>query len=131
MNRLVREIEQCMSGVAEAEAGEVTARFLFPAGFIGFQGHLPESPVLPAVCEIQAALVLLQAWSRRRVRLSEVVSAKFLAAITSDEELEVHCSVTMEEEDRSMVKAAVVRNAESVARFKLRVSFENGRRECS
>jgi len=120
-----------MSGVAEAGAGELTARFRFPAGFIGFQGHFPESPVLPAVCEIQAALALLQAWSGKRVRLSEVVSAKFLAATTCDEEIEVRCSVTLEEESRGTVKAAVERSSESVARFKLRVSFENGRRGCA
>ena len=66
MSRLVREIEQCMSGLTEAEGDEVTARFLFPAAFIGFQGHFPERPVLPAVCKIQAAIAVLEAWSERR-----------------------------------------------------------------
>jgi hypothetical protein len=60
--------------------------------------------------------------------LSEIVSAKFLAPVTCGEEVVVRCSVAMEAGDRGMVKAAMARNAESVARFKLRVTFENGRR---
>jgi 3-hydroxyacyl-[acyl-carrier-protein] dehydratase len=127
MSRLVREIEQCMSGLTEVAGDEVTARFLFPTGFIGFQGHFPGNPVLPAVCKVQAAIAVLEAWSRRKVRLGEIVSAKFLAPVTSDEEIVVRCSVTMEEDGRGMVKAAVARNAESVAKFKLRVTLENGR----
>ena len=131
MSRLVREIEQCMRGLTEAEGGEVTARFLFPAGFIGFQGHFPERPVLPATCKIQAAIAVLEAWCGSEVGLQEIVSAKFLAPVTSDEALLVGCLVSREEGNRGVVKARVVRNGQSVARFKLRVSFENGRRGCS
>jgi len=128
MSRLVREIEQCMSGLSGAGGEEVTARFVFPAGFIGFQGHFPAKPVLPAVCKIQAAIVVLEAWSGRRVGLSEIVSAKFLSPVTCGEELVVRCSVTMEDGDQGTVKTAVVRDSQSVAKFKLRVAFGNERR---
>ena len=128
MSRLVREIEECMSGLTEVEGAEPTAHFLFPASFIGFQGHFPEQPVLPAACKIQAALAVLEAWSEGEVRLEEIVSAKFQAPVTSGEEVVVGCRVAMEGGNRGVVKATVVRKGESVARFKLRVTFENQER---
>lgn len=128
MSRLVREIEQSMSGLSEVEGDEVTARFRFREEFIGFQGHFPDRPVLPAVCKIQAAIAVLEAWSKREVRLGEIVSAKFLSPVTCGEEIVVRCSLTMEDDGCGVVRAAVARDAESVAKFKLRVTFENGRR---
>jgi 3-hydroxyacyl-[acyl-carrier-protein] dehydratase len=131
MSRLVREIEQCMSRLTEAEGGELTARFRFPAAFIGFQGHFPERPVLPAACKIQGAIAVLEAWSKGEVRLDEIVSAKFLAPVTCGEEVVVRCLVAMEEGNRGVVKATVARNGESIAKFKLRVKFEDEERGCS
>jgi 3-hydroxyacyl-[acyl-carrier-protein] dehydratase len=131
MSRLAREIEECMSGLTEAEGDELTARFLFPAAFIGFQGHFPERPVLPATCKIQAAIAVLEAWSESEVRLEEIVSAKFLAPVTSGEELVVGCVVAREEGNRGVVKARVVRSGQSVAKFRLRVTFQDEERGCS
>jgi 3-hydroxyacyl-[acyl-carrier-protein] dehydratase len=124
VSRLVREIAQCMSGLTEAEGDELSARFLFPAAFVGFQGHFPDRPVLPAVCKIQAAIAVVAAWSKCEVRLDEIVSAKFFALVTCGEEMVVRCMVTMEAGNRGVVKAAVARNGEGVAKFRLRVTFE-------
>ncbi len=131
MSRLVREIEQCMSGLSEAAGDEVTARFLFPPSFIGFQGHFPGRPILPAVCKVQAALAMLEASCEREVRLREIVSAKFFSPVTCGEEVLVRCAVAKQEEGWAVVKATVARSGESVAKLKLRVTFEDGRRGCS
>jgi 3-hydroxyacyl-[acyl-carrier-protein] dehydratase len=113
-----------MSGPQEAAGNEVTARFLFPPDFVGFRGHFPDRPLLPAVCKIQAAMVMLSAWSDARVELREIVSAKFLKPVTAGEELLVRCRVTMAEDGRGTVTASAAREGEDVARFKLRVTFE-------
>lgn len=125
MSQLAQQIQQCMSELTEAGGDELTARFLFPAEFIGFQGHFPGRPILPAVCKIQAAVVMLEAWKRGSVRLNEVVLAKFAAPVGCDEELLVRCLVTMEDDERAVVKTSVAKGGERVARFKLRVSFGN------
>ena len=114
-----------MSGLTEVEGDELTARFLFPATFIGFEGHFPDRPVLPAACEIQAAIAVLEAWSRGEVRLGEIVSAKFFTPVTCGEEVVLRCLLKMEESNQGVVKATVARNGESVAKFKLRVTFED------
>jgi 3-hydroxyacyl-[acyl-carrier-protein] dehydratase len=128
MSELVRQIERCMSKLTEVDECEVMASFVFPAEFVGFQGHFPERPVLPAVCKIQAAVAMLEAWKRGKVRLNEIILAKFSAPVGCDEEVALRCSVTMEDVHRALVKATVARDGESIAKFRLRVTFEAGER---
>jgi 3-hydroxyacyl-[acyl-carrier-protein] dehydratase len=125
MSGLAQEVRQCMSSLTEAGGDELTARFLFPARFIGFQGHFPNRPILPAVCKIQAAIAMLEAWKRDRVRLNEISLAKFSAPVGCDEEVQLRCRVEMEDGHRATVRATVAKGSAKVARFKLRVSFEH------
>jgi 3-hydroxyacyl-[acyl-carrier-protein] dehydratase len=112
-----------MSDLGQAGDGTLKARFTFPAEFLGFQGHFPGEPVLPAVCEIQAALVMLEAWEERRAGLREIVQAKFSAPVTCDEQLVYACAVTREDLHGAVVKTAVAKDGRAVARFRLRVVF--------
>ena len=125
MNRLMQEIKQCMSDLAETKKGEVTARFLFPADFIGFQGHFPGKPVLPGVCKIQAVIVMLQALEKKDIRLKEVVSAKFLSPVSHGEELVFNYRKQMKSNNEALVKASVTSGDKKVAELQLRVSFKN------
>lgn len=126
VSEVARQTLRCMSDLSEMGAGELRARFLFPAEFVGFQGHFPGRPVLPAVCEIQAALAMLETWKGRRARLREIVQAKFSAPVSCDEEVVCSCSVTFESADGALVKVGVAKDGGSVARFRLRVAFEAG-----
>ena len=125
MNRLMQEIKQCMADLAETKKGEVTARFLFPAEFIGFQGHFPDKPVLPGVCKIQAVIVMLQALEKKDIRLKEVVSAKFLSPVSHGEELVFNYRKQMKSNNEALVKASVTSGDKKVAELQLRVSFKN------
>ena len=125
MNRLMKEIKQCMSDLAETKKGEVTGRFLFPADFIGFQGHFPGKPILPGVCKIQAVMVMLQAWEKRDIRLKEIVSAKFLSPVSSEEEIVFNYKKQMQNKSEALVKASVISKNKKVASMQLRVSFKN------
>jgi 3-hydroxyacyl-[acyl-carrier-protein] dehydratase len=113
-----------MSDLADAGGGGLTARFLFPPEFIGFRGHFPARPVLPAVCKIQAAVAMLEASKGRSVRLDEIVLAKFAAPITCDEEVEFLCTTVMEGTNSAVLKATVSKDGEKVSRFMLRVTLE-------
>jgi len=123
---LSRQIRECMSELREAEKGTLTARFVFPAEFLGFQGHFPGKPVLPAVCEIQGAVAMLEAWKKTGVVLREIILAKFSAPVTCDEEVVYACSMGMEDRDGAVVKATLSKDGRRIARFKLRVAFEDG-----
>ena len=125
MNRLMQEIKQCMSDLAETKKGELTARFLFPAEFIGFQGHFPDKPVLPGVCNIQAVIVMLQAWEKRNIRLKEIVSAKFLSPVSHGEELVFNYKKQTKSNGEALIKALVISKDKKVAELQLRVSFKD------
>jgi 3-hydroxyacyl-[acyl-carrier-protein] dehydratase len=105
------------------------ACFVFPAGFTGFRGHFPERPVLPAVCNIQAVVAMLEGWSEKTVRLNEIVLAKFSAAATCGEELAFWCSLIIGDDQKAVVKATVGRNGERIAKFTLKVTLEGEAQE--
>jgi 3-hydroxymyristoyl/3-hydroxydecanoyl-(acyl carrier protein) dehydratase len=81
-------------------------------------------PVLPAVCEIQAALAMLEERTGRKVGLREIVVAKFTSPVTCGERLVYSCSVAGEDGGRTLMKANVTREGEQVAEFRLRIAFE-------
>jgi 3-hydroxymyristoyl/3-hydroxydecanoyl-(acyl carrier protein) dehydratase len=115
-----------MCDLTESGKDQLTARFRFPEEFVGFQGHFAGRPVLPAVCNIQAAVAMLEAWKGRSARLSEIIVAKFSSPVTSDEEVLFSCSMKMEDDDRAVVNTTVSKEGDSIARFKLSVMFERG-----
>ncbi|MCK4389438.1 MAG: hypothetical protein KAV83_04270 [Desulfobacterales bacterium] len=124
MNVLVQEIKQCMSHLTETDEGKVTARFVFPEDFIGFQGHFPGRPVLPGVCKIQAVVVILETWLKKRVRLKEIILAKFFSPVSCGEELFFECLEQMESGKEAIVKALITSKGKKIAKLQLRVSLE-------
>jgi 3-hydroxyacyl-[acyl-carrier-protein] dehydratase len=119
-----------MSHLEQSDDGRLTARFRFPTEFLGFQGHFPGEPVLPAVCEIQGAVAMLEVWEERPVWLREIVMAKFSRPVTCGEELTYACSVTAEDRHGAVIKATVEKDGRSVARFRLRVVFDGEAEGC-
>ena len=75
----------------EALAGTGTEtgarRYRFGPGFIGFSGHFPGNPILPAIVQICAVVSLAESESGKSLRLAAVRSAKFLAPIRPDEDV--------------------------------------------
>lgn len=61
-------------------------RFLFPPDFIGFQGHFPNNPVLPAIAQICMARLL---WSRviAPVAALDIKTAKFREPLRPNQEI--------------------------------------------
>ncbi|MDM8526314.1 hypothetical protein QUF80_23290 [Desulfococcaceae bacterium HSG8] len=122
MSRMTNEIRQYMSDLTETAGGNLTARFLFPSDFIGFQGHFPGNPVLPGICKIQAVLVILQErYKKTTIRLKEIVQAKFLSPVSCGEELAFECRETKRSDREMFVKALISSNDKKIAELKLRL----------
>ena len=111
--------------LSEIAEGIVTARFLFSDGFIGFQGHFPGRPVLPGVCKIQAVMVIMQTWYKRKIKLKEIISAKFFSTVTCREELVFECREHAENNNEFIVKALVTSGCKKIAEIKLKMGFED------
>jgi len=128
VNPLLRDLSRYMVGVERVD-DRVVARFRLPAEFVGFQGHFPGRPVLPAVCEIMAVVAVWQAWTGRAVTVDEVVSAKFPASVFPDQTFAVECVELVDGRDGENLKAAIECDGKRVAQVVLRVVV-GGRVEC-
>ena len=76
-----------METVAGIGAETGARRYRFGPGFIGFSGHFPGNPILPAIVQIRAAVSLAEEEGGKTLRLAAVRSAKFLAPIRPDEDV--------------------------------------------
>ena len=124
MSRLTDQILECMSDYRAGADGKFSARFKFPAGFIGFDGHFPGQPVLPGICKIQAVLVLLEQLNGGKQVLMEVLQAKYFAPVTCEQELFFECVKQDSDSAEVIVKALVTSEGGKVAQLSLKVAGE-------
>ena len=124
MNIIMQEIKQYLSDITEKDSNNVSARFLFPEEFIGFQGHFSEKPVLPGFCKIQAVLIILQEWRKKNVRLKEIVLAKFFSPVSCGEELIFECTETKGNNEESEIHVYISSKGKKIAILDLKVTFK-------
>ena len=92
MNALRKGVDASTMEVLTGTGTETGARrYRFDPGFIGFSGHFPGNPVLPAIVQIRAVVSLAEAEGGKTLRLAAVRSAKFLAPIRPDEDVWIRC----------------------------------------
>lgn len=116
-----------MAGLGSGDEGVLTAYFIFPEDFLGFQGHFPEEKVLPGVCQIQCVTTMIEKYTGKSVLLKEIVSVKFLAPVFPSEEIICVCRGIKDANSAFVVKASVSRNGKAVAEMKLKGSFDQGK----
>jgi 3-hydroxyacyl-[acyl-carrier-protein] dehydratase len=92
MSRLRREISEAALGVIEIIAPDkAIRRYCFPSHFIGFSGHFPGYPVLPAFVQVLSTLMVMEDWKCRPLRLFTIERAKFHIEVKPDQEMTVEC----------------------------------------
>jgi 3-hydroxyacyl-[acyl-carrier-protein] dehydratase len=81
------EIEQSARFASESASLE----FVFAPDFLGFGGHFPGAPVLPAAVQLMLGRHVLERWRGQACRLVGLSQAKFLKRIGPDERVLVAC----------------------------------------
>jgi 3-hydroxyacyl-[acyl-carrier-protein] dehydratase len=109
-----------MIGFERAETG-IVSRFVFPETFVGFQGHFPDKKVLPGVCQVQCALSTAERANQKKLRLKEIVLAKYFAPVGPGEEILCTCSDIADTPEFTF-KAAISKGTIKVSELKLRVA---------
>ena len=90
MGKLRRAILSSAVGAMEVEGdGTATRRYLFPSDFIGFSGHFPGYPILPAFVQILMALTLVEELIGGPLELAAIEKAKFLLELRPNQEIVV------------------------------------------
>jgi 3-hydroxyacyl-[acyl-carrier-protein] dehydratase len=73
--------------VTEKEGGamRLSAECLFPRRFIGFKGHFPDNPVLPAIVQLATVRAIAEQGLHRPLALQKYSRTKFRAMIRPDQ----------------------------------------------
>jgi 3-hydroxyacyl-[acyl-carrier-protein] dehydratase len=92
MNSLKRAIIESEVGKAVVSApGVITRRYLFPPDFIGFVGHFPGYPILPAMVQLLMALTCAEELEGCTLEVDTINKAKFLMEIRPSHEILLNC----------------------------------------
>ena len=112
----------CMSGFKISADGKICAKFIFPADFIGFQGHFPDKPILPGICKILAVKAMLQRYYNRKLYIRQIVTAKFFAPVACGDELLIECRKKDENADGiCIVNALVTCRGDKISKIELKI----------
>ena len=90
MDKLKTAIFLSATGPArETEEGTFVKSYSFAPDFIGFAGHFPGYPVLPAFMQVLTALTMAEEVRGRSIKLTSLIKAKFRTEIHPGWEIEV------------------------------------------
>ena len=105
MNKLIGAIKNYELETAENyEPPKIVGTFSFDRDFIGFSGHFPGYPILPAVLQLLLAQLLIEKQKGCRVKVTGIAKAKFLSEIRPDDRITVQCDdASTDEIQRSKV----------------------------
>lgn len=123
MSKLRQEIKSSMQAIEQVSDLKTCARFCFGKEFTGFKGHFPNNPILPGVCKIQAALLVLEERKHKNVRLIEVILAKFFAPVTFNQELVFNLEEHPKNNSELTVTVKVSCENKKIAEMQLRVNI--------
>jgi len=92
MSRMKKEIlAASLTDVCQKEPGKFCKTYLFPLEFVGFSGHFPGNPVLPAVVQIMMAQTTIEEYEQQSLELRTVSKAKFQVPLLPNQEIEICC----------------------------------------
>lgn len=122
MNALWRGIRASAAGdIARTGPETVERRYRFAPGFIGFSGHFPGNPILPAIVQVCAVVSLAVEEGGKALRLAAVRSAKFLSPIRPDEEVSIRYCRRVDSGD-DLCDATLSVAGKTVAAFQLELA---------
>lgn len=92
MSRIRQEIvSSAIDAMKETAPDTVKKRYRFGPEFIGFSGHFPGYPILPAFVQILTAQTLAEEQKGHPLKLAGLENAKFHIQLRPDQDIDVEC----------------------------------------
>ena len=100
--------------------GSYSAAITFDTAFTGFDGHFPDNPIVPAVCQLSAVEVLAHlALGREELKLATISLMKFRAPLVPNDTATFIFHI-LQEENTITIKADVsTPKQKNASKFKL------------
>ena len=90
------EMKQLLQ-ITKDEEGSLEFSITFPSSFSVFQGHFPGNLILPGVVQILLVQTSLEKKLNLRLRLQEIINAKYKAPVLPGEEIRGNLHFTVQE----------------------------------
>ncbi len=94
MTNLPQALPPTTVGTLQVADGQAQQAFLLPEDFLGFAGHFPGRPLLPAFVQLYMGRWVIEQWQGEPLPLQSVERAKFFAPIGPGQ-LTVRCKATV------------------------------------
>lgn len=96
-----REINQTAVGEFAKTSPETGSQNFHPkAGFIGFDGHFPDYPIMPAMLQVLFGIVVAEHILETDLVMKKLDKAKFMVQVKPDELINVSCRISRPAGDR-------------------------------
>lgn len=116
MNRMREAICQAALAPARLTSDSGEQSFCFDESFLGFAGHFPGYPILPAILQTLVVQILAEQVARESLQFQSLQRAKFTRQIRPEETIDV--SLTLKEtNNRLHCSAQLSVGQESAATF--------------
>lgn len=86
--------------------------YCFDKDFIGFSGHFPGYPILPAVLQLLLAQLFIEEQKCCKIRITSIEKAKFISEIRPDNLISVRC--TGADTDAGQRSKVIIKSGEKV-----------------
>lgn len=123
MNTLVNDIQTCSHRPAWKTDRGWEKEYVFPQSFLGFQGHFPGKPVLPAVVQIMIFRESIAEKLAQNLKLEMMTRAKFLKVVSPETSVTAIWTVK-EKEGRFLCKCLLESEGERVSSFNLTLTAD-------
>ncbi len=83
-----------VGGIRQGEGGWIGRAFRFEPGFLGFSGHFPGYPLVPAFVQVLASIVVMESVKEMGLDITALDNAKFQRELLPGALVTVECRET-------------------------------------
>ena len=114
------ELLKRISDFQRHDDGSYSAAITFDPAFTGFDGHFPDNPVVPAVCQLSAVEVLVHmALKRQDLKLSTISLMKCRAPLLPNDTAIFAFNIVQNENDITVKADVSTSKQKNTSKFKL------------
>lgn len=125
MNTLAENIQTCGCRPTQQTDRGWEKEYIFPQSFLGFQGHFPGRPILPAVVQVMIFRESIAEKLNQNLEIETITRAKFLKVINP--ETSVTAIWTLKEADgQFLCKCLLESEGQRVSSFNLTLTANTG-----
>ena len=118
MNTLIENIRTCSCQPAQQTDRGWVKEYIFPQSFLGFQGHFPGRPILPAVVQVMIFRESIAEKLKQNLEIASMTRAKFLKVVNPESPVTAIWT-TRETEGQFLCKCLLESDGERASSFNL------------